>query len=100
MVRKDGILSIGSVALAFLASQHHSLHMLMFSLGAGTAGMSFMTMYPTLRRLMLLLSVVMLGVTVFRTLPPGRPKAMRVMGAVSGLLTLALIGWSVYQFGL
>ena len=45
-MRKEGILSVGAVVLAFLASQHHTLHMLLLAIGVGGAGMSFMTTFP------------------------------------------------------
>lgn len=42
---KEGLTSIGAVILAFLASQHHNLHMLLFAIGIGSAGTSFMTCF-------------------------------------------------------
>jgi hypothetical protein len=99
-LRKEGLVSIGSMVLAFLASQHHTLHMLILGLGAGSAGMSFMTMYPTIRRLMLVLSLIMVVITVNQIRGKDRPRSVRLMGAVSAVLTLGLVGWSVWQFGL
>lgn len=99
-MHKEGITSLGAVVLAFLASQHHSLHMLLFTIGLGGAGMSFMTMFPMVRRIMLLMSVTMVGVIVYQIRDPKRPIPMRVMGGVSILLTLGLLIWSVTQFGI
>lgn len=97
---KEGLTSIGAVVLAFLASQHHTLHMLIFTLGVGGAGMSFMTMFPVVRRVMLLMSLVMVGVIIYQVRDPRRPLPMRIMGGVSILLTLALVVWSVVHLGI
>ncbi len=99
-MRKEGLTSVGAVVLALLANQHHSLHMLLFTIGLGGAGMSFMTMFPLVRRVMLLMSVVMVGVIVYQVRDPKRPTSMRVMGGASILLTLALLIWSVVQLGI
>ena len=98
-MEKGWVASIGSIVLAFLASQHHTLHMLLFTLGMGSAGMSFMTMFPVVRRVMLLMSLAMAGVIVYQVRDPKRPIPMRIMGGVSILLTLGLLIWSVMQFG-
>ena len=97
---KGWVASIGSIALAFLASQHHTLHMLLFTVGIGGAGMSFMTMFPLLRRVMLLMSLAMVAVIVYQVRDPKRPYSMRIMGGVSILLTLGLLIWSVMHFGI
>ncbi|MGD0265832.1 MAG: hypothetical protein ABSD47_12890 [Candidatus Methylomirabilota bacterium] len=97
---KEGLTSVGAVALAFLASQHHTLHMMLFTLGLGAAGMSFMTMFPMVRRVVLFMSLAMVGVIVYQARDPKRPIPMRVMGGLSTLLTLGLLIWSVMQFGI
>lgn len=99
MTHKNGLAAVGAPLLAFLASQHHTLHMLLLTLGIGGAGMSFMSHFPLLRRFMLLMSLVMAGVTAYQMLRPGRPARMRTLGAVSVALTLGMMGWSVLQFG-
>ncbi|HWU38324.1 MAG TPA: hypothetical protein VN203_11820 [Candidatus Acidoferrum sp.] len=99
-VRKEGITSLAAVVLAFLASQHHNLHMLLFAIGLGGAGMSFMTMFPVVRRIMLLMSLAMAGVIVYQIRDPKRPVPMRLMGGVSVILTLGLLIWSISQFGI
>jgi len=98
-MRKEGLTSVGAIVLAFLASQHHALHMMLFALGVGGAGISFMTMFPLVRRVMLLMSLAMVGVIVYQVRDPKRPISMRIMGGVSILLTLGLLIWSVMQFG-
>ena len=97
---KEKLTSVSAVVLAFLASQHHTLHMLLLTVGIGGAGMSFMTMFPLVRRVMLLMSLAMVAVIVYQVRDPKRPYSMRVMGGVSILLTLGLLIWSVMQFGI
>jgi len=92
--------SVGSVALAFLASQHHTLHMLVLSFGVGTAGMSFMTMYPNIRRGMLMIALVTAGFAAYQATRRGRPGWMRIGQAISATSALLLIIWSLVQFGL
>ena len=96
-----GILtSVGSVVLAFLASQHHALHMLILSVGVGTAGMSFMTMYPNIRRGMLVAALTTAVIAAYQATRRGRPLWMRVGQALSATSALLLIIWSLVQFGL
>jgi len=97
--RKGKIAPFGAVLLAFLATQHHNLHMLLFAIGIGGAGMSFMTMFPMVRRIMILMSLAMVGLMVYRALDSRRPNSMRIANVFSVVLTLGLVGWSVYQFG-
>ncbi len=92
--------SVGSVVLAFLASQHHTLMMLMLGAGMGPAGMSLVTSFPMVRRLMLLVSLGIAGLTLYRATSGPRPAAMRAMAVISLVLTLGLVGWSISQFGL
>jgi len=96
---KEGLASAGAVVLAFLASQHHNLHMLLLAIGIGGAGTSLMTALPLVRRVMLLVSLAMVVVVIYQVRDPKRPIPMRVMGGVSILLTLGLLIWSVMQFG-
>jgi len=97
---KQRALSIGAVVLAFLASQHHTLHMLVLVFGLGSAGTSFMTTAPWLRRGMLLMSLVMAAVIAYQIRGSDRPRSFRISGAVSIALTLGLVGWSIANFGL
>jgi len=59
-----------------------------------------MTMSPLVRRVMLLMSLVMVGVVVNQMRNPQQAMAMLVMGGASVVLSLALVVWSVMQFGL
>jgi hypothetical protein len=99
-MRREWILSLGAVALAFLGTQHHNLMMLLFALGLGNAGMSLMTDLPLIRAAMLGMSLVMAAVIGYQISRPSRPVAMRVTGTLSILVTLGLAGWSVLHFGL
>ncbi len=99
-MRKEWFLSAGAMVLAFLASQHHNLHMLLFSIGLGGAGASFIAEFPLIRRIMLLLSLAMVAAIGYRLRNTRRPRSMRIAGAVSIAVTLGLAGWSVMQFGL
>ena len=91
--------SVASVAVAFLVSQHHTLHMLLLTVGVGGAGASFLTTFPTVRRLMLLLSVAMAGVTLYQHWRHRPPLAVRALGLVSAALTFGLLIWSIGTYG-
>lgn len=95
---------VGSVVVALLASQHHLLHMLILlaTLGmAGMSGMNGMAGYPPfVRQGMLLMSVVMVGVTIWQMRAWRNNRAMMALGGVSIVLTLGLIVWSIAQYGL
>ena len=100
IMRTEGIASFGAVFLAFLATQHHNLHMLLFAFGIGGAGMGFMAMFSVVRQIMLLMSLAMVGLMVYQARDSRRPTSMRIVNVVSVLVTLGLVGWSVSQFGL
>ena len=91
--------SVASVVVAFLASQHHTLHMLLLTVGVGGAGAGFLTLFPTVRRLMLLLSLVMVGVTVYQHWRHRPPPAVRALGPLSAALTFGLLAWSLGTYG-
>lgn len=100
IMRTEGITSFSAVFLAFLATQHHNLHMLLLAIGIGGAGMSFMTMFPVVRQIMLLMSLAIVGLMLYRACDSRRPASMRIVNVASVLVTLGLAGWSVSQFGL
>ena len=99
-MRRERVFSIGAMVLAFLASQHHALHMLLLAAGLGGASATMMTTVPLLRRVMLVMALVMVLVMVYQMRNAERPKSMRLMSAVSIVVTLGLVAWSVMQFGL
>ncbi len=98
--RFSSVGSIGAVLLAFLASQHHTLHMLLLAAGLGGAGTSLMTTVPLLRRAMLLMSLIIAGGLAYRIRDAGCPRSMRILNGVSTLLTIGIVVWSVAEFGL
>ncbi len=100
IMRKQGATSFGAVLLAFLATQHHNLHMLLFAIGMGGAGMSFMTVFPVVRQVMLIMSLAMVGLMLHWVRDSGRPRWMRIVNLASIAVTLGLAGWSVWQFGI
>ena len=73
--------------------------MFLIAVGIGGAGASSMTMFPLVRRVMLLMSLAMVPLMVYRALDARSSTAMRLVNAVSVLVTLALVTWSVWQFG-
>jgi len=99
-MRREWLLSISAVALAFLGSQHHNLMMVLFAFGLGSAGMNLMTEMPLLRLAMLTLSLVMAAAIAYQISRPGRPFAMRLTGSLSILLTVVIVGWSLIRIGL
>jgi len=92
--------SLAAVALAFIASQHHNLHMLLLTFGLGETAMQFMAAAPAVRDAMLAMSLAMVGVIAYQIRNSRRPAATRVMGAISIVVTLGLLAWSVARFGL
>lgn len=94
-----GATSIGAILLAFIASQHHTLHMFLIALGIGGASASSMTMFPLVRRAMLLLSLAMVALMIYRAISAKYSSAMRLLNVASVLVTLGLVAWSVGQFG-
>lgn len=99
-MRREWLLSIGAAVLAFLASQHHNLHMLLFAIGLGGAEMSLVTAVPVVRRAMLLLSLAMVAVIGYRMRDAKRPRSMRITAAISIIITVVLAAWSVLRSGL
>ena len=92
--------SISAMVLAFLASQHHNIMMLLLALGLSDAAMSFMTIAPVVRDVMLGMSLVMIAVILWQIRDSRRPRSMRIMGAVSIVATLGLSAWSIAHFGM
>ena len=99
-MRREWLLSLGAVVLAFLGTQHHNLMMLLFAFGLGDVGMGLMTKLPLVRDAMLAMSLVIAAVIAYQISRPHHPTAMRVTGALSIVLTLGLAGWMLLHFGL
>jgi hypothetical protein len=100
VMRRKWLLSLGAVALAFIGAQHHNLMLTVLAIGLGSGGASLMTDTPLIRDAMLAMSVVMVAVIGWQITRPKRPSAVRLVGALSILLTLAIAGWSLLRFGL
>jgi hypothetical protein len=98
--RKARLAAVGSVLVAFLASQHHFIHMFILLVTFGSAGISFMSAFPVLRRSMLLLSLLMMAVTLWQMWYARLNRSMAILGGISVALTLGLVLWSIAQFGL
>jgi hypothetical protein len=100
IMRREWLVSVGAVLLAFLGTQHHNLMMLLFAVGLGNASMSLMTKLPVVRDVMLAMSLVMAAIIAYQISRPSHPTGMRITGMLSIIITLGLAGWSVLQFGL
>lgn len=98
-MRNGTLASIGSIAFALVATQHHALHMLLFTFGVGAAGMSLLA-NPVVRRSMLLMSLIAVGITVREIWRADGRGHLRLMGSVSAITALSLVAWSVSQFGI
>ncbi len=91
------VASVGSLLLTVLATQHHTMHMLILALGSGAAGMSFMTDYPLVRRSMLLVSLVMAGLMLVRL--RHETGLHRLLTGLSIVVTLGVVVWSFVALG-
>jgi hypothetical protein len=91
--------TIGAAVLAFVASQHHNVHMLLIALGAGGAGSTFMQTYPWARRLMLLVSIGVVAVNLAGLRTSRLPQRTRRVVLVFSALTIIIVIWSVARFG-
>ncbi len=98
--RSGRVPAICAVLLAFLASQHHTIMMLLLAVGLSDAAMSFMTAAPVVRNVMLGMSLAMIAVVAWQIRDSRRPTSMRVVGAVSIATSLGLSVWSITHFGL
>jgi hypothetical protein len=99
-MRSSFVSAIVAPVLALVATQHHLIHMLLITAGIGGAGMSGMMFNSVLRRIMLLVSLLMVALTVIRLMRGHGANAARVVSAVSVVLTLALLMWTTFMYGL
>lgn len=94
---RSAFAAVGSFVAAFVASSHHSLHMLLLSLGIGTSSLFFT---PGLRRAMLALSLAMAAASAWwawRRPHRGAPETFAVVAGLTA--SLALLGYSVVAHG-
>lgn len=99
-LKTEGTASIAAMLLAFLASQHHNVHMALLTLGLGGSGMTFMKVYPGVRRAMLLLSLLVVAVNLKSLRRQSAPPAMRAAVVGLSVLTIGVIAWSLSRLGL
>lgn len=89
---------VGAFLAAFLAGSHHTLHMLLLSVGLGSSALFFS---PGLRRAMLAVSLLMSALTVWWFLrKPHKAHAETVAVFAALGASLVFLGWTVMQHGL
>lgn len=89
--------SAGAFLAALLAGSHHSLHMLLLSVGLGG---SSLLVTPALRRAMLALSLVMTGLSTWwflRKLHKACAETVAVFAAIGA--SLVVLVWTVVKHG-
>lgn len=93
--------SILSLVLSILASSHHWIHMTVLMLMGSSAGMAAMMSHLAwLRRLFIIASVVMVVVSVVHLSRHGsKGKWMIIMVSLSAVISLGLVGYTVYAYG-
>lgn len=100
-VKKDvAAASVGGMLLAFLATQHHNLHMILLTLGLGGSTLAFMQAYPSVRRGMLLVSLAIVALNLRSLRRAGGPGGMRLAVLGFSVLTVVIAAWSVVRLGL
>ena len=87
--------------VAFLASQRslHVLQVLGLGEASNAAGMSFLTVYPTNRRVMLLIALVMAGVSAHPTPTATGPKSDKRSIDRCYFWSLTLVDQPVWRVG-
>ncbi len=98
-MQRSSLPSIVSVVLAVLASQHHLIHMAVLWVGVGSAGMSAMTVFPWVRRALLGLSLLFVGISLLVLRRHQQPRWLRWLNIGSSITTVALLAWSIVQTG-
>lgn len=89
----------GAFLAAFVASSHHWLHMLLLSLGVGF-GASALLFDPTIRRAMLVVSVIMTALVAWWMLRrPHRALATTLALGLSVAISLGLVVYTVVAHG-
>lgn len=88
--RRTWLASLGAFLAAFLAGSHHSLHMLLLSVGLGGSSLFFS---PGLRRGMLVVSLLMTAFGAWSLLrrPRGKAETLAVSAALGASVVL-LVG--------
>lgn len=99
-MRKEGTTSFGALVLASLASQHHNVHMALLTLGLSESGITFMQVYPNVRRGMLLVSFAAVAMNLRSLRRQSPPPSMRLVIVGFSVITVVVIVWSLVRFGL
>lgn len=87
----------GAFVAAFLANSHHSLHMLLLSVGIGGSALLFS---PSLRLGMILASLAMTGLAAWWLYRRPRRTSLENWAVIASLAaSLALIAWTVLRDG-
>lgn len=93
------LVSLGAFLAALLANSHHTLHMLLLSLGVGV-GFSSLLFNPAARRVMLAASLAMTAATLLWLLRrPHRSAAQKLGVAASIAASLGLVAYTVVKHG-
>lgn len=89
--------SAGAFLAAFLAGSHHSLHMLLLSVGLGGSSLLFS---PALRRTMLALSLVMTGLSAWWFLRKAHKTPAETVAVFAAIgASLVVLAWTVLKHG-
>ncbi len=93
--------NISSFVLAFLASSHHWIHMgIMMLLGGSTNMMSTMSAVFWIRRIMILLTLVTIGVSIYRLYKHRCKDPLTLLfSSLSVVVSLGFIFYTLNRFG-
>lgn len=94
--------SIGGLVLSVLASSHHWLHMLLLMTMSGSMAAMQGTISSVVwfRRLMIVGTIIMIGVSTYRlTRHTGRGRSAVWLSVVSSLTSLGFIAYTLIEFG-
>lgn len=93
--------SVLSIAFSIIASSHHWLHtVILFVVGSSTNTMVDMSGLLWIRRAMVLITFIMSIYSVYRLIKHKHmPLSMRVINALSVLISLGFILYTILNFG-
>ena len=96
---KGWLAAVGAFLAALVASSHHTLHMLLLSLGVGV-GFSALLFNTGARRAMIVVSLAMTALTVAWSMRrPHRSTAQMAALAVSVAASIGLLAYTVILHG-
>ncbi len=95
-LEREQVTSVGAVVVAFLASAHHWLHMLVMTVGLGHAAAAGMAVSPVLRYGMSAMAVLMTGLSLVHLLRKRhRPRRMVMVVSLSAVISLGLVAYNL-----